>query len=299
MGLALQVKKFINSEHTGLYAEITLPGMPEVKDGENVPETAKIHYFEAGAGEPLILLHSVGQSAYTWRNVFERLSQFYRVFAIDLLGHGYSSRPISFDYSIDQFSLMLELFMKAVGLESSHLLAFSMGGLYALDFIRKYPKRVGKSILISPGSITEAMPLAVRMMTSPLLGGVASRLYGVKTVRALLESSLFDLTAIDEMAVGEYYKTVSDPDSRRAILDCIRNCDDESMVADLREIYKDILIVWGTEDKIRPPEEADLFHSALPNSQFALIRNAGHLVQEEKPDRIIDVTLEYIPVLLD
>ena len=155
MSLSLEVKKFINSEHTGEYIEIELPGELEVRrprtkkaapapvpeaaepadaenagapeseaadapggdaPGEDTPgsdvleaaepatepvaeaqhERARIHYIEAGTGEPLILVHTVGQSLYTWRRVFNRLSEHYRVIAPDLLGHGYSDRPLTF-----------------------------------------------------------------------------------------------------------------------------------------------------------------------------------------------------------
>ena len=126
MGLSLEVKKFINSEHSGEYIEIELPGelevrrprakkakpapsaaesvgaegasgsedMPGAQDASNASEAtgaenaiapedmpasdaaqppleegpemrherARVHYIEAGSGEPLILVHTVGQS---------------------------------------------------------------------------------------------------------------------------------------------------------------------------------------------------------------------------------------------
>lgn len=58
-------------------------------------ETARIHYMESGKGEPLILVHSAGQSLYTFRRLFYKLAMYYRVIAVDLVGHGYSTDPIS------------------------------------------------------------------------------------------------------------------------------------------------------------------------------------------------------------
>jgi len=150
VSLSLQVKKFINSEHMGDYVSITLPGYPD-RDGNVEPEQARIHYMEAGVGEPMLLVHTIGQSLYTWRNVFEELSRHYRVIAVDLLGHGYSGRPVQFDYTIEEQSMALELFLNAKGIESTHIVGFSMGSLYALDFCIRHPERVGRMVLCSPG----------------------------------------------------------------------------------------------------------------------------------------------------
>ena len=143
MSLSLEVKKFINSEHSGEYVEIALPvelsvkaeakkkpakaekkadiddiddidddiddvddiddeidakakpdAKPDAKaEAEPAPEPepekplveyekVRIHYMEAGMGEPMLLIHSVGQSLYTWRGVFNKLSACYRVIAV-------------------------------------------------------------------------------------------------------------------------------------------------------------------------------------------------------------------------
>ncbi len=298
MALSLQVKKFINSEHMGNYVEILLPGYP-TKDGEPTPEAAKMHYVEAGSGEPLILVHTVGQSLYTWRNVFEELSRHYRVIAVDLLGHGFSSRPIEFDYTIGEQSMALSLFMEALGIKSAHMVGFSMGGLYVLDLCARYPEKVGRVIVISPGGITQEMPLAVRMIDSSLFGSIASKLYSMKTVRKVLEETVFDLTTITSEVVEQYYHTASSPASRKAIQLSLHNFDEREVESRLREIENHVLILWGAEDKWHAPSMSELYHAALVNANFGIIRNAGHLVHEEKAPRFMDAIREYIPVFIE
>lgn len=298
MNLSLQVKKFINSEHTGDYANIMLPGYPD-RNGVVSGESAKIHYIEAGMGEPMLLIHTVGQSFYTWRSVFEQLSQYYRVIAIDLLGHGYSSRPRQFDYTIREQSEAIEAFLNSMGIESTHVIAYSMGALYALDLAIRCPHRLGRMVLISPGGITPEMPLMVRMIDSSMFGGLACRLYTYKGMGAILEDALFDLTVLTDEVREGYYSTISDSLSRKAIQLSVHNFDPSEVEKDLRTIRNEILILWGAEDKWHPPESSELYHAALQNAQFGVIRNAGHLLHEEKPQRFIDAVKEYIPVLVD
>ena len=298
MALALQMKKFINSEHTGDYVSILLPGFPD-KSGVSTPEETRVHYLEAGVGEPLLLLHTVGQSLYTWRNVFNALSEHYRVIAIDLLGHGYSGRPEQFDYTIAEQTEALRMFMDAKGIESAHIAGFSMGAIYALDFVIKYPDRVGKGVLVSPGGITQEMPLAVRMLQSPLFGGLACRLYNRRTVERLLSECFFDLTNINEEMLDLYYSTVADPYSRKAIQLSVTNFDEQEVEKALRSVEAAVLILWGGEDKWHNPDSSELYHAIMPNAQFAVVRNAGHLLHEEKAQRFVDAILEYIPAPVD
>jgi pimeloyl-ACP methyl ester carboxylesterase len=292
------MKKFINSEHVGNYAPVMLPGFPD-KKGEATPEEARIHYLEAGEGEPLILIHTIGQSLYTWRNAFQILSEYYRVLAIDLLGHGYSSRPIQFDYTIPEHSETLRLFMDAIGLESAHIVAFSAGALYALDLVAKNPDRVGRVIIVSPGGITREMPLAVRMLDSALLGGLACRLYNRRTVERVLSACYFDLTTLDSEVLDNYYATIVDTYSRRAIQLCVANLDETEAERSLRFIEHDVLILWGAEDKWHPTAMSELYHATLVNAKSSVIRNVGHLLHEEKGRRFVEATLEFIPASVD
>lgn len=152
-------------------------------------ETARIHYMESGKGEPLILVHSAGQSLYTFRRLFYKLAMYYRVIAVDLVGHGYSDRPDFFDYTIGDHAESLARFMDSMGIESAHILGFSFGAGYALELAHKHPERVGKIVAICPGGVTSEMPLTVRMMESGLFGGIASRMYNLKSVKKCLTNA--------------------------------------------------------------------------------------------------------------
>jgi pimeloyl-ACP methyl ester carboxylesterase len=321
VNLSLEVKKFINSEHVGEYVEIVLPA-PEVPErakrkkpqkAEDGPaaeatepiasevlagETVKMHYMEAGSGEPLILVHTIGQSLYTWRAVFNRLSEYYRVIAVDLLGHGYSDRPEMFGYTIEDHAESLRLFMDAKGIKSAHFIGFSMGGAYVTQLAATAPERLGRFILVAPGSISPEMPLAVRMIDSTVLGPVASMLYGVRTVETILSQCFFDLTCLTSEVTAEYYRTVSDGPARRAIRHSLHYFDDAALNARLREVEPDVLILQGGEDKWRTHAQAEFYHAAFKNACFAVVRNAGHLLHEEKPDKLISATLEFIPVAM-
>ena len=226
-------------------------------------ETARIHYMESGKGEPLILVHSAGQSLYTFRRLFYKLAMYYRVIAVDLVGHGYSDRPDFFDYTIGDHAESLARFMDSMGIESAHILGFSFGAGYALELAHKHPERVGKIVAICPGGVTSEMPLTVRMMESGLFGGIASRMYNLKSVKKMLNECVFDHTVINEHDAAEYFKPVADSSSRYAVRRTLAEFDENALISSLREIQAPVLLLWGEDDKWHPAGEVDEYRSSL------------------------------------
>ena len=60
---------------------------------------SKMHYIEAGQGDPILLLHGIPTSSYLWRNVMPHLAPLGRCIAPDLIGFGKSDKP-NIEYSI-------------------------------------------------------------------------------------------------------------------------------------------------------------------------------------------------------
>ena len=261
-------------------------------------ETAKIHYIREGKGEDLILIHSIGQSLYTFRELISRLSSKFRVTALDLVGFGYSEKPYYFNYTIREMSDFIARFMEALDIETAHIFGFSMGAGYVIDFAKNYPEKCGKVILLSPGGITPEMPSSIRSIDSRLFGGVAARMLSYKSVKKMLAECFFDLTHHTDDLVEEYYKPIASPETkrrRRSIRACVANYDDEDVIHALRDVNADTMLLWGNEDKWHPTDMANMFRAVMPKVNYTLVRNAGHLAHEEKADRIAQLIKLFIP----
>ena len=282
---------FINSEQVGDTLNILLPA----SSGDEEREEAQIHYLEAGVGEPLILIHSVGQSLFTWRNVFAELSENYRVIAIDLPGHGYSSRPDTFTYSMDDTAEVLRLFLDVKGIQSAHMIGFSMGAMYMLRFLSLYPDRVANCIAITPGGVTRQTPALIHRMMKPLANVFARNLYSASDVEKLLLECVVDKELIDEHTVRQYYEPVADGLSREALSYALRNFDMDVVADGLVPIEHEVLVLWGKEDRWHPPSGSVYFQGILQSGRYYLIRNAGHLLQEEAPVKLLEIIYSYIP----
>ena len=286
----LSGKLFVNSRQVGDYIEITMP------EAEKKPEEQiRIHYLEAGIGEPLLLIHGLGQSLYTWRNLFAELSESYRVIAIDLPGHGYSDRPEYFCYSMDEMAEAIKLFLDEKEIISAHMIGFSTGAMYMLRLLTMYPEYVANCIAISPGGISKQMPSLIRSLKSPLKAVFTRNLFSFGDVKKCLQECFYDQTAIDDRVVNQYYEPLSDGYTREALMYAVQNFDLHHVTEQLKETDHEILLLWGKEDKWHLPNNSVFYQSILQNGRYFLVRNAGHIVQEDTPEKLYQVILSYIP----
>jgi pimeloyl-ACP methyl ester carboxylesterase len=115
----------------------------ETKEGDRF-------YREAGAGEPIVLLHCSSGSSGTWTPVMNHLGQDYRVLAPDLLGYGRTApwpreAPLGSDAELEVVEALLD-----VAGRPAHIVGHSYGGTVALRAARRFPGQVASLTLIEP-----------------------------------------------------------------------------------------------------------------------------------------------------
>lgn len=273
-----QPRRFYYGEHTGEYVEI---------------QGLRVHITAAGEGDPLLLIHGIGQSAYTWRRNFDALSEHFLVIAVDMIGYGYSDKP-DLTYSIEENSEFLLALLNTLRIRQTHLLAMGSGAVYALDFMVHYPERVGRAVCIAPGGLTPEMPVLLKMMNGPF-SKLATMLFGENVVRKFLRGCMFDQTCLDERNIQQVYDTLDSKESREVLRRSIENFDEGEVVSRLRMLPHEVLYCWGSEDRWRPAAPcSEPYQAATPNGLLTIMRNCGHLPHEEKPERFCHMATEFL-----
>ena len=285
-----KTKPILNSDLIGDYLNIELPGFPGAKQK---PEPCRVHYLTMGSGEPLLLVHSVGQSIYTFRKLMPILARSYCVIAIDLPGFGYSGRPFSLNYSMDEMADILVKCVDALGIRSTHVLGVTMGALYAMLAAVRYPDRFMKVIALTPGGVTEKMPNVIRRLERPL-GFLYRELYNKKDYEKYLPLFYYDGTVCTQEMVEQYFKTSDSFASRQALMYAIRNFDAEYAIETIKKNEREFFIIWGDSDRLQPMDRLFALKEQLPMSIYHSIRNAGHWMHEEKAGQIADAADRYI-----
>jgi pimeloyl-ACP methyl ester carboxylesterase len=104
--------------------------------GERVvvgPVPVQLYVEEAGRGPPLVLIHGLGGSSYSWRRLIPSLARTHRVYAIDLKGFGRSDKPFDTNYGPDDQALLIAALMRQRRLVGATVAGHSYGGTVALS----------------------------------------------------------------------------------------------------------------------------------------------------------------------
>lgn len=258
---------FVNNRHIGRRVDL---------DGQ-----FGLHFLDQGQGVPVILVHGVAQSLYTWREVIPVLAEGSRVLALDLPGCGYSDFP-SIQHTIDDFVEVLRAFMQEMGLEKVHFVGVGQGASYALAFSQKFPDLVIKQVLESPGGVEHGYPLRMRWLRHKLIGDLCARTIKEKTIHDLLLQSYFDETRVDNTMIQQNWWPFLQEGAHDALLSMIRHFDDLSIYDQLSKTQTPTMLAWGEQDPFHPYERAEYISHQMPDAQVMLVRNCGHLVHEER-----------------
>lgn len=111
----------------------------------------KLHYLDwGGSGQPLILIHGLGDSPYIFEDLADSLKKHFRVIAYSRRGHCKSHAT---DKSYDNSTLVsdLKLLIDSLKISKAHLLGWSMGGNEITEFAIQYPEQTNKLIYFESG----------------------------------------------------------------------------------------------------------------------------------------------------
>ena len=102
---------------------------------------SKIHYVEAGHGDPILFLHGNPTSCYLWRNVMPHLTPTARCLAMDLVGMGRSAKP-DLEYRFVDHARYVDGFIDALGLEGVTLVIHDWGSALGFHYARRHESNV-------------------------------------------------------------------------------------------------------------------------------------------------------------
>jgi len=256
----------------------------------------RTRYLEAGDGPPLILLHGTGGHLEAYARNIKGLSQDFRVFAYDFVGHGFSDKPDR-PYTLEAYTDQLLALLDAWGLERVHLSGESLGGWVAAWFAAHHPERVERLILNTPGNVT-SKPEVMARIRSLSLKAVQEASY--QTVRERLEFLFHDKSLVTDELVRIRLAIYTQPGFFRAMENILVLQDPE-----VRRRYAwdpewcgriraPTLIIWTSHDPTGTLEEGKLLQSWIPGSQLVFIEGAGHWPQWEKPEEFYRLHKEFL-----
>jgi pimeloyl-ACP methyl ester carboxylesterase len=231
-----------------------------------------IHYFVAGQGDPLVVVHGGAGGADTWMKNIAELAEKYTVYAPDLPGFG-ESQPLDGNFYIPELTEFMDSFSDNLGLDRFHLVGHSLGGGVALNYALQFPHKIVKLVLISSLCLGREIAFWVRLMSIP------ARFIG-SAVMAVLQSIKWILKTL--LAPVEWVLPL--PGTMLNIGSSITTFKEQTLVLAnrLSEIMVPTLLVWGANDPIVPVRHAYAAAQVIRDCQLKVFEGCGHNVHRDE-----------------
>ena len=261
---------------------------------------ARMRYLRAGSGPPLVLVHGLLGYSFSWRFAIPALARHATVYAIDLLGTGFSDRPPGLDYSFKAGAERLLRFMDAIDLPACDLLGTSHGGAVSMRAAAMAPDRIRRLILVDPVNPWSAHGKRLTVFLSnaliaPLFVALAPRL---PMLHEYYHHRMFgNRRRIPADSLEGYLKPMRIPGSYDYAIGVA-----SSWNRDLKELESALpriksiptLLIWGTSDTAVDPASAARLKQVFSDCQLVTFDGVGHLPYEEVPEDFNRVVSKFL-----
>ena len=259
-----------------------------------------VNYVDIGKGKgpPVLLVHGLGGCWQNWLENIPRLSQDRRVVAMDLPGFSFSEMPAE-EISISGYGRFVNELCDRLELGSISLVGNSMGGFIAAETAIAFPDRVDRLVLCAAAGIT-----TTSVRREPAVGFYnVLRALGSFTVAQ--QHRLFTRPVLRHWALAF---VIRHPSRIRAdlALEMARGAWGEGLMPALEAIlaydFRDrlpeigcpTLVVWGGEDMLVPPKDADEFERLIPDCRKVVMEDTGHVPMIERPETFNELLLDFL-----
>ncbi|MCE5214293.1 MAG: alpha/beta hydrolase [Methanobacterium sp.] len=239
----------------------------------------KLNYQDQGSGYPVVLIHGLGSDHTIWEGIIPHLENNYHVLALDLRGHGGSSKNPG-PYSLELFSQDVYGFLETLDICQAHFMGHSMGGAVLQELAIQKSKMFGSLTLISSFAYIDQQLKDVLLELLRILreeGYIAffnKCLKLANTPQFIETHKEFFLEIQNVMA-----KTISIPSLEQTINACLNI----NFLNSLGMVKTPTLIIAGEEDVFVPVEHGIKINNSIPNSKLEIMPSASHNMLLEQP----------------
>lgn len=272
----------------------------------------RMHYVEQGQGFPVLLLHGFPELWYSWRYQIPALaSAGFRAIAPDLRGYGETDKPEGVEsYDIHHLVGDLVGLLDGLGLERAVIVGHNWGGIITWQMALMVPQRVERVISLNTPFLERGTARPTEVFKHVPDGRFNYILYFQQpgraeadiepNIEAWLEATMRQLATNQSFITEQTLKVYGDAFRKGGLtgpINYYRNFDRNwETTADLEgsKITMPALMVCAENDPITTPQMAEGMESHVSNLTTRLIKNCGHWTQQEQPDEVNRLIIEFL-----
>lgn len=261
-------------------------------------ERARINQVEVayqlrGSGIPLVMIHGAQGDQTMFNDLAAQFASNYRVLTFDQRGSGLSEKP-NMDYSIAMLADDTAALMDHVGFDTAHIAGVSMGGMIALEFVLRHPKKTRSVVL---GCTTPGGPKAVRIGGSAFTNAYsATPMSAEERGRALAEAAFTKgyIEKRPEIIPAMIEARRLRPIDPAALDHRVKAALHHDVYDRLPEIKTPTLVITGKDDALISWENSRLLADHIPGAELIILEPAGHCFWLEQHHQSLDAISNFL-----
>lgn len=273
----------------------------------NVFGAMRVHVRKFGSGPPLLLLHGLMTSSYSWRYVFKALGENYTCFAPDLPANGRSEAVMSAAYSAANLAQWLIEVQRGLGIYGCRVVGNSMGGYIAMIAALRDPEAMSLLVNLHSPGVPEArlwaLKLALAVPGTQALLRWKIRKDPLRWAHAHVHYYDESLKSLEE--AREYGGPLANRDGAQGLVKYLR----ETMsVTDIRAFQRTLtarrkrsetfpvplLLLYAKTDPMVPPRFGQILAEQIPDAELIWLDEASHFAHVDAPETFLRPTLSFL-----
>lgn len=262
-------------------------------------EGLRIHCVETGIDSsktPVVLMHGLGDSHLTWRQLAVELARDRRVLIPDLPGHGLSDRP-NVSYQLSWYSQIMAKWLQQLAIPAVDLIGHSLGGGIAQMLLLTCRQSIRRLALLAPGGLGReispilriaSLPYVVEYFGQPFMRlGTKLSLHIAKDGRSAEDISALSLMNKQAGSARAFARTVRDLMDLRAQRHTFYQRAHE--IKDLPPMR----VLWGKQDNIIPVTHGERLASQVSGVKLVTFEACGHFLHQQQPSLAAKVLQDF------
>lgn len=274
----------------------------EYFDHDSLP----VFYHKQGTGgETLLCLHGFPASSFDYHKIWDQLARHFTVIAFDMVGYGFSAKPVDWGYTTSDQVDVLESLLKYLGVDRVHILAHDYGNTITQELLaRDIEKRLAfnvESICFLNGALfpeTHRPIFAQKLLISPL-GSLFGRLIPETVFKKNLAKVFGPNTQPSEDELDEFLRLFRFNNGKRIAHRLIRYMTErttyrERWVRPLQSMKIPFRFINGLADPVSGAHLVKRFREIIPDQTDIIeLEGIGHFPHLECPDKVLDAYLDF------
>lgn len=273
-----------------------------------------VFYRHEGSGPNLLLIHGYPFNTFDWAPLWDRLTARFTVIAPDMLGMGFSDKPVKYQYTVHDHADMHEALLAHLGVDSAHVLAHDLGDSVGQELLARHhfgehvygSLRIESITWLNGGLFNEAYTprLMQKLMSRTPLGDIMSPLQGSPLSRRLVEPTINEMfgpnTKPSPRMLEQFHQILEYNDGKRVLHKVGRFVTDRythrnRWVRAMRETDVRMRLIDGPIDPNSGRHMAQRYLEVIPNPDVVMLADdIGHWPQLEAPDAVLAHFLDHI-----